>query len=209
MNTTITVDPKLKDLLLSLKEINTAIRDEAWKETLKISTEMEAQIKDTMPVDTGRARAGWGRWTPEDLQGLKKPPSKNATRLKATGGSKRVQVASSGDAVWEEDESNLSIMQGTNVPYTQYLNDGHSSQAPMNFIDDAIEAAEGKVKELSDRLGERAEAVFKRQGTTSPTVLKKYQPRGARAKAGNYVERYRKALGQVEPSKKKPIKRKK
>lgn len=209
MKTTLQIDPKLKDLLQSLKEINTAIKDEAWQGALKTATEMETQIKETMPVDTGRAKAGWGHWTPEDLQGLKKTPSKKATHLKATGGSKRAQVASSGDAVWEEDEAKLTIVQGTNVPYTQYLNDGHSSQAPMNFIDDAMEEAENKVKELSDRLIERAETVFKRQGTTSPTVLKKYQPRGASAKASEYVTRYRQALGKVMPNQKKPIQRKK
>ena len=38
---------------------------------------------------------------------------------------------------------------GTRVPYTEYLNDGHSKQAPAGFID----KAENRANLLIDKLG--------------------------------------------------------
>ena len=75
-----------------------------------------AAVKRDMPVRTGRAKAGWGRYTPEDLM------IPNADSRPS-------------DAVWVISEKGWSIRQGTNVPYTEYLNAGHSQQAPAGFID--------------------------------------------------------------------------
>lgn len=78
-------------------------------------------IKIAMPVDTGRARAGWGVFTPSDLRGG------------ATGGGD--------DAVWEEEDDGLTIEQGTTIVYVSRLNDGYSSQAAAGFIDTEAERA--------------------------------------------------------------------
>lgn len=59
-----------------------------------------------------------------------------------------------GSDIWEEDESNLSIKQGSNVHYIKYLNEGSSQQAPAGFIDGAVEAA---VDDLIERLLNTAE----------------------------------------------------
>lgn len=82
----------------------------------KVALDTERQVKDAMPVDTGRARASWGHWTPGDLR----------------SGS---EEASGADAAWEE--APLAITQGSNVPYIETLNAGHSRQAPAGFIDAA------------------------------------------------------------------------
>lgn len=82
----------------------------------------ERRVKEEMPVDTGRARASWGHWTPGML------------RAHAKG-------ASPGDAVWEEKDNGLTIVQGSNVPYIENLNAGHSKQAPAGFLDRAEEHA--------------------------------------------------------------------
>jgi len=82
----------------------------------------ERRVKEEMPVDTGRARASWGHWTPGML------------RAHAKGGEP-------GDAVWEEKDNGLTIVQGSNVPYIENLNAGHSKQAPAGFLDRAEEHA--------------------------------------------------------------------
>ena len=82
----------------------------------------ERRVKEEMPVDTGRARASWGHWTPGML------------RAHAKG-------AEPGDAVWEEKDNGLTIVQGSNVPYIENLNAGHSKQAPAGFLDRAEEHA--------------------------------------------------------------------
>jgi hypothetical protein len=55
------------------------------------------------------------------------------------------------EGVWDEDEPALAITQGSRVEYVQYLNEGHSSQAPAGVID----AEEMLVKEwLANELAE-------------------------------------------------------
>jgi hypothetical protein len=81
-----------------------------------------------MPVDTGRARASWGHWTPGDLR-------------------MGIKGASSRDATWKEAMRDLSITQGSNVAYIGALNDGHSQQAPAGFLD----VAEREVVEILDQ----------------------------------------------------------
>src|SRR3989337_846005 len=75
----------------------------------------EKRVKQEMPVDTGRARASWGHWS---------------------GGTHNPE-ASEGDSIFREEDGGLSIIQGSNVPYIEALNAGHSQQAPAGFIDKA------------------------------------------------------------------------
>lgn len=108
------------------------LRREVWKVLRKGSLAAERRIKSAMPVDTGRARASWGHFSPRDFR-----------------------VAGAGlaaDAVWEADKENLSITQGSNVEYVPRLNDGSSRQAPAGFIDAAAEKASQEVDEQIDQL---------------------------------------------------------
>ena len=81
----------------------------------------ERIIKDDMPVDTGRARASWGHYSPGDVK--KNPES------------------SEEDSVWLEENDGLTITQGSNVEYIQALNEGHSQQMGAGFIDAAAQTA--------------------------------------------------------------------
>lgn len=91
---------------------------EAARATVKgASFAVEKRVKVEMPVDTGRARSSWGHWT----GGLKKANPQ----------------AGAGDSVWLTSDGGLTITQGSNVPYIGALNDGHSKQAPVGFIDRA------------------------------------------------------------------------
>lgn len=93
-------------------------RDVIWAQVRASSFRLKRDVQTRMPVDTGRARASWGN-----------VPS--------------TYPAQSSDGIWEEDQTELSVMQGTRVEYVQYLNEGHSSQAPAGFID----AAETRMKD--------------------------------------------------------------
>lgn len=91
----------------------------AARSTVKsASFAVEKRVKVEMPIDKGRARASWGHWTSSDIV---KPGS----------------GASAADAVWATQDGGLTIVQGSNVPYIEALNDGHSKQRPMGFIDRA------------------------------------------------------------------------
>ena len=97
---------------------------------------LEKRIKTEMPVDTGRARASWGHWTPADL-------------------AKPNEDSSAEDALWQESDGGLTIAQGSNVPYLASLNEGHSTQAPAGFIDKAAEAAQRELIKAIDALLKR------------------------------------------------------
>jgi len=94
----------------------------AWLKVRSVALALVRRIKTEMPVDTGRARASWGKWTPGDVQ------KENAD-------------ARQEDAVWEERAATLTTVQGTNVRYVAKLNEGHSNQAPAGFIDKAATKA--------------------------------------------------------------------
>lgn len=94
----------------------TYTHDTAWGTLRAASFACEKGIKEDMPVDYGRARASWGHWTASDLK---------------KGGN----GASSADAIYDENEAQLNILQGSNVEYIIYLNAGHSRQRAAGFLE--------------------------------------------------------------------------
>ena len=114
MQTTLTLEG-FDELLKDARRAAKAITGEVQRTLREISFAGEVRIKRDMPVDTGRARASWGHWD----SSANNPDSTPA------------------DAHYEETDAGLTITQGSNVPYIEQLNEGHSQQAPAGFIDDA------------------------------------------------------------------------
>ena len=111
----ITVKSDLKPEAQEMPRRRNALLSSVKRMVRSVSFELERNVKNEMPVDTGRARASWGHWTPGDLRG----PSD----------------ARASDAVWKETDDGLTIEQGSNVEYIAGLNDGSSKQAPRGFLD--------------------------------------------------------------------------
>lgn len=111
-----------------------ALARQVWAKLRAVSFALERRIKSEMPKDTGRAAASWGHWTPSLLR------------------SHAAKDAGPTDAVWEENLRDLRVTQGSNVPYIEALNAGHSRQAPAGFIDRAEEAAQRELDRLIDEL---------------------------------------------------------
>lgn len=109
------------------------VRAKLWTSLRMTSFELVASIKVGMPVLSGRARASWGQWTPNEM-------------VQANA------AANAGDAIWIENQSDLSITQGTNVPYVGRLNAGHSQQAPAGFIDLEVEKARRNLRERGRKI---------------------------------------------------------
>lgn len=124
-----------------LAKIFSRMRDEAKPEAVialrSTSLSLMGRVKAEMPVDTGRARASWGQWTPAD----------------ATASDE----ASADDAIYEETDGGLTVTQGSNVPYIKELNEGHSQQRAAGFIDAAFKAAQDMLMDALTRLLERFE----------------------------------------------------
>lgn len=101
------------------------VRARSWKIVRAQAFKLETGVKLRMPVDTGRARASWGHST---------------------------APASPSDGIWDEDEADLSIVEGTAVDYVAYLNEGSSSQAPAGFIDAEAFKVEAELNAAIDAL---------------------------------------------------------
>ena len=114
MQTTLTLEG-FDELLKDARRAAKAVTGEAQHILREISFAGEVRIKRDMPVETGRARASWGHWD----SSANSPDSTPA------------------DAYYEETDAGMTITQGSNVPYIEQLNEGHSQQAPAGFIDDA------------------------------------------------------------------------
>jgi len=102
----------------------------------KVSFAVERTVKQAMPVDTGRARASWGHWTPALL------------RNQAGGDA-------AGAAVWEVKDDGFTIEQGSNLAYIDALNDGSSSQSPAGFLDLAEEQGNKELENEIDKIIDR------------------------------------------------------
>ena len=119
-------------LLRALQKAGPEAEKRAKKKLRTVSLAVENRVKQDMPVDTGRARAGWGHWTPGDV--VKKD--------KQDGGPL--------DGVWQVKNGGLTIEQGTNIPYVARLEEGSSLQAPAGFIESAARLGMRElVKELA------------------------------------------------------------
>lgn len=111
----------VKRVIAELEQMTPTIRRRAWAAVRVASFEAERNIKLKMPVRTGRARSSWGHSFPPALPG---------------------------EGIWQEDEANLAITQGSRVGYIQNLNDGSSRQAPAGFIDAAERRAQNRLNDL-------------------------------------------------------------
>ena len=106
--------------MLNVPEYQNGVKVEVRRQALNT----KRRIQEEMPVDTGRARASWGNPVPM-------PP------------------AEPDDGVWREEDGGLTVVQGSKVLYIEYLNEGHSQQAPAGFIDAAEADA---IRELEDTM---------------------------------------------------------
>lgn len=132
-----------KELLAALERAPDEVYERGWEIVRERSFAVERQVKDDMPVDTGRARASWGHWSPD--------------RLVQRAGGGTDPAAKAEDAVFKEDPRNLSVTQGTNVPYVTDLNAGSSTQMSAGFID---RAAEHHAAEMEKDLGNLVEGLI-------------------------------------------------
>ena len=146
----------LSELEQFQKEIQALdLTEPIWEATRSNAMQLMREIKTEMPKDTGRAAASWGRFDARYLRG-KSAQLRSSRRVRRFGvrgrTSGRDQIATSEDAIWREDKSNLSVDQGTFVPYVEALNEGHSAKAPAGFIDIALARAEYRLDEFEEKI---------------------------------------------------------
>src|SRR5688572_22946753 len=94
---------EITKLIADLGLATTRVAGLVGKARRKVSFDVERGVKIAMPVDTGRARAAWGHWTPGDI-------------------AKPTDDANPADGHWEDTDTYTE--QGANLYYVEILNSG-------------------------------------------------------------------------------------
>ena len=104
----------------------------------KITLDLQANLIETTPVDTGWARANW-------VPAINRPffPIQPEGGKRTSG---EVQAAASRQSNATAGVLRYTVRQGrvfvsNNVPYVEALNSGHSAQAPAGFVQQGIRKA--------------------------------------------------------------------
>lgn len=95
-------------------------------------------VISSTPVDTGRARSNWTAQMDEAFSSLF--PARVPGEKGSTGEANAVAAIEASEQVIEtfDVEKNGSIHITNNLPYIGALNDGHSKQAPADFVRIAV-----------------------------------------------------------------------
>ncbi len=95
--------------------------------TTRVGFKVLRQLTITSPKDSGRFIGNW-------LVGLITKKHSILDRTDPT----RTKALASGKSVMKRHKFGQSIFISNNLPYASKLNDGHSGQAPANFVQRAI-----------------------------------------------------------------------
>lgn len=94
----------------------------------RVGFQIQTELITTTPVDTGWARANWQVSIGAPTSGPVGSREAVNTGAQAAGQARLLVYDIRQGDVWL----------GNHVPYIQKLNEGHSPQAPANFVEDAI-----------------------------------------------------------------------
>jgi len=132
-----------------LERIMKQIRTYSGNVIKGLAIQAVAHISDRMPVDLG-----WAKANTYPALGLDPPPpaltpeTVTALEVAAAQSAQQVAIASLLTAS-AEDLARLGASVVNPVEYVLYLNDGSSTQAPANFIQDSVDAAIADINKLS------------------------------------------------------------
>lgn len=107
------------------------VLDRLEKTVVSVALLAHAQIVQTTPVDTGRAKANWFLDINNVDVKLVEPNYDNEGEALARSQSYDIDKA---------------IFISNNLPYIRRLNEGYSDQAPAGFVDGAIQVAKRKIE---------------------------------------------------------------
>lgn len=109
----------------------------------QLSIVIDRELVMATPVDTGRARSNWIVSLQAPVTKEQQPYTPYAKGSKGGGagaseGANAQAAMEQGASVIAKRQPGQAIHITNNVPYIRRLNDGHSAQAPANFVKRAI-----------------------------------------------------------------------
>ena len=128
----------LNDFAKRVSRIAVEVEGNVERAMKDCATAVARSVVEGTPVDTGKARSNWlaGIDTPVIAEIEAHAPGMGGS----TGDTNAEAAIGLASAVIEtfDIEKNRSIHVTNNLPYIQPLNDGHSAQAPANFVEMAV-----------------------------------------------------------------------
>lgn len=112
------------------KNFKRAVKKDIQNHTKRVALKLLRSLVTESPIDLGRFNLNW-------LVGLNRKDSRIINR---TDLGKTIAI-STGGAIIKKHKSFGSIWISNNLPYARKLNQGHSSQAPANFVEKATARA--------------------------------------------------------------------
>lgn len=125
----------LKQFAIDMTKLGRAVPDRADKVVRQLALAADRALVQATPVDTGRARANWQASLGSPAVGVVGSPAPRGTRAFP-------DPSGANAAVIAGYKGGDSIFLTNNLPYIEALNNGHSKQAPENFVETAIARVE-------------------------------------------------------------------
>lgn len=128
--------PNLSDFSRRITLRGRKIAENADKLTRKVALAADQAVVSATPVDTGRARSNWIAQIGAPASQVIEPYAPGEAG--STGNSNVQAATDQAEQVISGYNYGEEIHITNNLPYIQRLNDGHSAQAPANFVEQAV-----------------------------------------------------------------------
>lgn len=122
-----------------IRIVEDALDKEVEGVVARLATNVQAELIERTPVDTGWARANWVPGIGQPFTGNGEPLDYEARRAGVAAQEARQATATAALLAYQIERGPVFI--SNNVPYIGRLNEGSSTQAPEGFVQDAIAAA--------------------------------------------------------------------
>lgn len=136
--------PDLNDFAKRIKVIADDVEQNADKLVNRVALVVDQTVVMATPVDTGRARANWVAEIGGPAEGV---VEEFVAGIKgSTSGENARNAIAQAEAKIASRKPGQDVHITNNLAYIQALNDGHSAQAPANFVEQAIQIGVAAVK---------------------------------------------------------------
>lgn len=136
----------LGDFTKRMGRLGTRIEENADKLVRKTVLAVDQAVVLATPVDKGRARSNWVAELDTAFSGEVEPyvPGEGGSTGGANSQAAMDQAARVAASYDGDRHSEVHIT--NNLPYIEALNDGHSAQAPADFVGEAVQAGVSAVQ---------------------------------------------------------------
>lgn len=137
---------EMKDFSKRIRTIAVEAEREVENTVKQVAISVDQTVVMATPVDTGRARSNWIARLGSAARGVREafvPGKKGST---GAANSQASIDAARGIIAGYSVRTNPAIFISNNLPYIEKLNDGHSTQAPAAFVQQAVQSGAAAVR---------------------------------------------------------------